>query len=130
MIANWMTDPVHGDKAGYARVAVKLIEKMEEKASALHIPVVAASGGHAGSLPATSVVPSSGSGRGRGRGTNDATRGGTGRNFTPRNYEYQGGSDSRYRRDRWDSAPYQFSRGGSRGGRGRGRGGNRGGGYF
>jgi hypothetical protein len=32
MIANWTTDPVHGDKASYARVAVKLIEKMEEKA--------------------------------------------------------------------------------------------------
>jgi hypothetical protein len=31
MIANWMTYPVHRDKAGYARVAVKLIEKMEEK---------------------------------------------------------------------------------------------------
>jgi hypothetical protein len=31
MIANWMTDPVHGGKAGYGRVAVKLIEKMEEK---------------------------------------------------------------------------------------------------
>jgi hypothetical protein len=32
MIANWMTDPVQGDKARYARVAVKLIEKMEQKA--------------------------------------------------------------------------------------------------
>jgi hypothetical protein len=122
MIANWMTDP--------ARVAVKLIEKMEEKPSALPTPVVAASGGHAGSVPATSVVSSSGSGRGRDRGANDAGRGVTSRTFMPRNYEYQGGSDSRYRRDRWDSAPYQFSRGGSRGGRGRGRGGYRGGGYF
>jgi hypothetical protein len=41
MIANWMTDPVHGDKAGYARVAVKLIEKMEEKSSALSTPEAA-----------------------------------------------------------------------------------------
>jgi hypothetical protein len=71
-----------------------------------------------------------GSGRGRGRGANDTGRGGTSRTFTPRNHEYQGGFDSRYRRDRWDLAPYQFSRGGSRGGRGRGRGGTRGGGYF
>jgi hypothetical protein len=44
MIANWMTDPVHGDKAGYARVAVKLIEKMEESPSSnppLMVPVPA-----------------------------------------------------------------------------------------
>jgi hypothetical protein len=77
-----------------------------------------------------SVAPGPGSGRGRGRGAMDAGRGGTSRNFTPRNYDYQGGTDSRHRRDRWDSAPYQFQRGGSRGGRGRGRGGYRGGGYF
>ncbi len=130
MIANWMTDPVHGDKAGYARVAVKLIEKMEEKPSALPTPETAASGGHAGSLPATAVAPSSGSGRGRGRGANDTGSGGIGRTFTHRNHEYQSGFDSRYRRDRWDSAPYQFTRGGNRGGRGCRRGGTRGGGYF
>jgi len=130
MIANWMTDPVHGDKAGYARVAVKLIEKMEEKPSALPIPVVTASGGHAGPVPAASAATGSGSGQGRGRGATDGGRGGNSRTFTPRNYDYQGGTDSRHRRDRWDSAPYQFQRGGSRGGRGRGRGGNRGGGYF
>jgi hypothetical protein len=59
----------------------------------------------------------------RGRGANDTGRGGFGRTFTPRNPEYQSGYDSRYRRDRWDSAPYQFTRGGNRGGRGRGRGG-------
>jgi hypothetical protein len=71
MIANWMTDPVHGDKAGYARVAVKLIEKMEEKSSALPTPEAAASGGPVGSLLATSGASGSGSGRGRGRGAND-----------------------------------------------------------
>jgi hypothetical protein len=130
MIANWMTDPVHGDKAGYARVAVKLIEKMEEKPSALPTPEAAASGGHAGPLPATPVASGSGFGRGRGRGANDTGRGGFGRTFTPRNPEYQSGYDSRYRRDRWDSAPYQFTRGGNCGGRGRGRGGTRGSGYF
>jgi hypothetical protein len=130
MIANWMTDPVHGDKAGYARVAVKLIEKMEEKSFALATPEAATSGGHAGSLPATSMVSGSASGRGRGRGANDTGRGGSGRTFTPRNLEYQSGYDSRYRRDRWDMAPYQFTRGGNHGGRGRGRGGSRGGGYF
>jgi hypothetical protein len=130
MIANWMTDPVHGDKAGYARVAVKLIEKMEEKSSALATPKAATSGGHAGSLPATSMASGSASGRGRGRGANDTGRGGSGRTFTPRNLEYQSGYDSRYRRDRWDMAPYQFTRGGNRGGRGRERGGSRGGGYF
>jgi hypothetical protein len=126
MIANWMTDPVHGDKAGYARVAVKLIEKMEEKPSALTTTEAAASSGHAGPLPATTVASGSGSSRGRGRGANDTGRGGYGRTFTPRNPEYQSGYDSRYRRDRWDSAPYQFTRGGNRGGRG----GTRGGGYF
>jgi hypothetical protein len=130
MIANWMMDPVHGDKDGYARVAVKLIEKMEEKPSALPIPEAAASGGHAGSLPATSVASGSGSGRGRGCGANDTGRGGIGRTFTSRNLEYQSGFDSGYPRDRWDIAPYQFTRGGNRGGRGHGRGGTRGGGYF
>jgi hypothetical protein len=115
-------------KAGYARVAVKLIEKMEEKPSALPTPVATASSGHSSPVPAASVASGPGSGRGRGRGALDAGRGGTSRNFTPRNYDYQGGTDSRNRRDRW--APYQFQRGGSRGGRGRGRGGYRGGGYF
>jgi hypothetical protein len=127
MIANWMTDPVHGDKAGYARVAVKLIEKMEEKSSASAVPEASPSGGPP---PATSMASGSASGRGRGRGANDTGRGGSSRTFTPRNLEYQSGYDNRYRRDRWDMAPYQFTRGGNRGGRGRGRGGSRGGGYF
>jgi hypothetical protein len=127
MIANWMTDPVHGDKAGYARVAVKLIEKMEEKSSASAVPEASPSGGPP---PATSMASGSASGRGRGRGANDTGRGGSSRTFTPRNLEYQSGYDNRYRRDRWDMAPYQFTRGGNRGGRGRGRGGPRGGGYF
>jgi hypothetical protein len=29
MIANWMNDPVHGTKAGYSKMAVKLVEKVE-----------------------------------------------------------------------------------------------------
>jgi hypothetical protein len=128
MIANWMTDPVHGDKAGYARVAVKLIEKMEEKPSILPIPEAAVTSGPVGPPPATPSA--SGSARGRGRGANDPGRGGGGRTFIPRNPEYQSGFDNRYRRDRWDSAPYQFTRGGNRGGRGPGRGGSRGGGYY
>ncbi len=52
MIENWMTDPVHGDKAGYARVAVKLIEKMEEKSSASAVPEASPSGRLAGPPPA------------------------------------------------------------------------------
>jgi hypothetical protein len=128
MIANWMTDPVHGDKAGYARVAVKLIEKMEEKSSASAVPEASPSGRLAGPPPVTSMA--SGSASGRGRGANDTGRGGSSRTFTPRNLEYQSGYDNRYRRDRWDMAPYQFTRGGNRGGRGRGRGGSRGGGYL
>ena len=121
MIANWMTDPVHGDKAGYAIVAVKLIEKMEEKPSTQPLPEAAFTRGPVGPSPATPTA--SRSGRGRGRGANDPGRGGGSRTFFPRNSEYQSGFDSRYRRDRWDSAPYQFTRGGNRGGRGRGRGG-------
>jgi len=81
-------------------------------------------------LPVSSLHKStaSGSGRGRGRGFNDTGRSGGSRTIFPHNTDYQGGSDSRYRRDRWDSAPYQFTRGGNRGGRGRG--GKRGGGYM
>jgi hypothetical protein len=87
---------------------------------------VAGSSGLAGPPPVPSTA--SGSGRDRGRGLIDSERGGGSRTFFPRNSDYHGGSDSRYRRDRWDSAPYQFTRGGNRGGRGRG--GKRGGGYF
>ncbi len=121
MIANLMTDPVQGDKAGYARVAVKLIEKMEEKPSTQPLPEAAVTSGPVGSSPATPKA--SGSGRGRGLGANDPVRG-------RGNSEYQSDFDSRYRRDRWDSAPYHFTRGGNRGGRGRGHGGTRGGGYY
>jgi hypothetical protein len=50
MIVNWMTDPVHGDKAGYARVAVKPIEKMEEKPITQPPTDCAGSSGSAGSI--------------------------------------------------------------------------------
>jgi hypothetical protein len=125
-ITNWMTDPVHGDKAGYARVAVKLIKKMEEKPSIQPIPEAAVTSGPVGPSPATPTA----SGSGRGRGTNNPGRRGGGRTFIPCNPEYQSGIDNRYRRDRWDSAPYQFTRGGNRGGRSPRRGGSRGGGYY
>jgi hypothetical protein len=29
MIANWMNDPVHGTKAGYSKLAMKLAERVE-----------------------------------------------------------------------------------------------------
>ncbi len=73
------------------------------------------SSGSAGPQPAPSTASGS-------------VRGGGSRTFFPRNTDYQGGSDSRYRRDRWDSVPYQFTRGGNRGWRGRG--GKRGSGYM
>jgi hypothetical protein len=83
MIANWMTDPVHGDKAGYARVAVKLIEKMEEKPSTQPLPEAASTRGPVGPIPATSTASSSG--RGCGLGSTDSGRGSGSRSFFPRN---------------------------------------------
>jgi hypothetical protein len=95
-------------------VAVKLIEKMEEKDSE-------PSAGFNDSLRIRT--------RPRPRQQWHRTR-----RVKQRN---NGGYDNRYRRDRWDSAPYPYPPRRGRGGRGRGGnlggnrgGGNRGGGYM
>jgi hypothetical protein len=38
MIACWMTDPVHGTKSGYTKLAMELVEKMEADLAAKAAP--------------------------------------------------------------------------------------------
>ncbi len=113
MIANWMNDPVHGTKAGYSKMAVKLVEKVEaDLAPKVTKPIQkkraaspAASGSgssHRGSFPRNV----------RGRSGPDP-----GYNFVPGTHPNQRGS--------WLPG---FTRGGSRGGGGRGSEGRGGGG--
>jgi hypothetical protein len=73
MTANWMTDPVHGDKAGYVRVAVKLIEKMEDKP---HASTPDIKDDQAGPSRTVSRHPDTRNTPGRGHDSSDSGRGG------------------------------------------------------
>jgi hypothetical protein len=105
MIANWMNDPVHGTKAGYSKLAMKLAERVEAdlvpKAKRTVQKKRAAS------------PEASGSGSGNNFPRNVRGRGGSdpGYNFTPGSHPNQRGG--------WLPS---FTRGGSRGGNGRGAG--------
>ncbi len=111
MIANWMNDPVHGTKAGYSKLAMKLSERVEadlvSKAKKTALKKRAAS------------PEASGSGTGNSFTRNVRSRGGSepGYNFIPGSHPNQRGG--------WLPS---FTRGGSRGGSGRGFGGRGGGG--
>jgi hypothetical protein len=118
MISNWMNDPVHGTKAGYTKIAMKLAERVEEdlvpkpkkkvQKKRAASPEVSASGG-------------SGSGSGFGNTFQRNVRGRSG--FEP-GYNFVPGSHPN-QRGGWLPG---FTRGGSRGGGGRGGGGRGGGG--
>jgi hypothetical protein len=111
MIANWMNDPVHGTKAGYSKMAMKLVERVE--VDLLPKPKKTALKKRAASPEA------SGSGTGNSFLRNVSGRGGSepGYNFIPGSHPNQRGG--------WLPS---FTRGGSRGGSGQGGGGRGGGG--
>jgi hypothetical protein len=102
MIANWMNDPVHGTKAGYSKMAIKLAERVEAD------PVPKAKKSTQKKHAASPEASGSGSSTG---GPNP------GYNFVPGSQPNQRGG--------WLPG---FTRGGSRGGSGRGSGGRGGGG--
>jgi hypothetical protein len=111
MIAHWMSDPVHGTKAGYSKLAMKLAERVEAdlvpkavtKKTAVKKRAASPEAGSSGSSYPRNV---------RGRGGQD-----TGYTFSPGSHLNQRGG--------W--LP-NFTRGGSRGDGGRGGGGRGGGG--
>jgi hypothetical protein len=102
MIANWMNDPVHGTKAGYSKMAIKLAERVEADLVTK-------------TKKTTQKKRGSGSGSGGNFTRNVRGRGGSdpGYNFIPGSHPNQRGG--------WLPG---FTRGGSgRGGGGRGGGG-------
>ncbi len=111
MIAHWISDPVHGTKAGYSKLAMKLAERVEAdlvpkavtKKTAVKKRAASPEAGSSGSSYLRNVP---------GRGGQD-----TGYTFSPGSHPNQ--------REGW--LP-NFTRGGSRGGGGRGGGGRSGGG--
>jgi hypothetical protein len=111
MIAHWMSDPVHGTKAGYSKLAMKLAERVEADLVPKPHTKKTTMKKRAASPEASSS--SSGYSRNvRGRGRLD-----TGYTYSPGSHPNQRGG--------W--LP-NFTRGGSRGGGGRGGGGRGGGG--
>jgi hypothetical protein len=113
MIANWMNDPVHGTKAGYSKMAIKLAERVEADL------VPKAKRTVQKKRAASPEASGSGSGSGGNFSRNVRGRGGSdpGYNFTPGSHPNQRGG--------WLPG---FTPGGSRGGIGRGGGGRGGGG--
>jgi hypothetical protein len=113
MIANWMNDPVHGTRAGYSKMAVKLAERVEaDLVPKAKKPIQKK---RAASPEASGSESSPGgnfSRNVRGRSGPDP-----GYNFVPGSHPNQ--------RGRWHPG---FTRGGSRSGGGRGSGGRGGGG--
>jgi hypothetical protein len=113
MIANWMNDPVHGTKAGYSKMAVKLVEKVEaDLAPKVTKPIQKKRAASPAASGSGSSHRGSFSRNVRGRSVPDP-----GYNFVPGTHPNQRGS--------WLPG---FTRGGSRGGGGRGSDGRGGGG--
>ncbi len=106
MIAHWMSDPVHGTKAGYSKLAMKLAERVEADLVPKTITKKTSTKKRAAS-PEASSSSSSYPRNVRGRGGLD-----TGNTYSPGSHPNQRGG--------W--LP-NFTRGGSRGGGGRGGGG-------
>jgi hypothetical protein len=113
MIAHWMNDPVHGMKAGYSKLAMKLTERVEADL----VPKA--------NTKTTTLKKRAASSEASGSGTSTSY---------PRNIRGRGGYETGYtfspgahpnQRRRWLPS---FTRGGSRGGGGRGGGGRGGGG--
>jgi hypothetical protein len=120
MIAHWMSDPVHGTKTGYSKLAMKLAERVEADSAPKNLVKKANAKKHAASPEAgssnsssnSSSYSSSSSCNVHGRGGLDAgRRDSSGYQYTPGSHLNQRGG--------W--LP-NFSRGGNRGGSGRGRG--------
>jgi hypothetical protein len=115
MIAHWMSDPVHGTKTGYSKLATKLAERVEADL----VPKKIAKATTSKKRAASPEAGSSGSGPGsssrniRGRSGSDNSRRGSS------TYAYSPGSHPN-QRGGWIP---NFTRGGDRGG------GNRGGGF-
>jgi hypothetical protein len=110
--AHWMTDPVHGTKTGYSKLAMKLAERVEADSAPKNITKKATTKKRVASPEACSSSSSSSSRSVRGRGGHDAGRRDSG------SYQYSPGSHPN-QRGGW---PPNFTRGGNRGGFGRGRG--------
>jgi hypothetical protein len=115
MIAHWMNDPVHGTKAGYSKLAVKLAERVEAD-------LVPKANTKKTALKKRDASP-------------EASGSGTGTSF-PRNVRGRSGPDPGYTFSP-GSHPNQrggwlpnFTRGGGRGGGGRGRGRGRAANYY
>jgi hypothetical protein len=105
MIANWMNDPVHGTKAGYSKMAVKLVEKVEaDLAPKVTKPIQKKRAASPAASGSGSSHRGSFSRNVRGRSGPDP-----GYNFVPGTHPNQRGG--------WLPG---FTRGGSRGGGGRG----------
>jgi hypothetical protein len=115
MIAHWMSDPVHGTKTGYSKLATKLADRVEADSAPKNLVKKTTAKKHAASPEAGSSSNSSNSSSSsrsvRGRGWMD-----TGRRDSI-GYQYSPGSHPN-QRGGW--LP-NFSRGGNRGGSGRGR---------
>jgi hypothetical protein len=112
MIAHWMSDPVHGTKTGYSKLAMKLAERVEADTAPKNPAKKASSKKRAASPEASSSSSGSSSRNVRGRGGLDSgRRDSSGYQYTPGSHPNQRGG--------W--LPY-FTRGGNRGGGGRGRG--------
>ncbi len=110
MIAHWMSDPVHGTKTGYSKLAMKLAERVE--ADTVKTPAKKApSKKRAASPAASSSISGSSSRNVRGRGGPDSgRRDSSGYQYTPGSHPNQRGG--------WIP---NFTRGGHRCGGGRGR---------
>jgi hypothetical protein len=117
MISNWMNDPVHGTKAGYSKIAMKLAERVEADLVPKAKKIVQRK--RAASPGASATGGASGSGSSNTYQRNVRGRSGSepGYNFVPGSHPNQRGG--------WLPG---FTRGGSRGGGGRGGDGRGGGG--
>ncbi len=105
MIAHWMSDPVHGTKTGYSKLAMKLAERVEADSAPKNLAKNATTKKRAASPEASSSNSSSSSRNVRGRGGLDAGR------RDSSGYQYSPGSHPN-QRGGW--LP-NFTRGGNRG---------------
>jgi len=116
MIAHWMSDPVHGTKTGYSKLATKLADRVDSDSAPKNVVKKTAAKKRAASPEAGSSNSSSHGGsssrnvRGRG-GSDNSRRDSGGYHYNPGTHPNQRGS--------WLPG---FTRGGNRGGFGRGRG--------
>ncbi len=114
IIAHWMSDPVHGTKTGYSKLAMKLAERVEADLVPKTPAKKAPSKKRVTSPQASSSSSGSSSRNVRGRGGLDSGRqDSSGYQYTPGSHPNQRGG----------CIP-NFTRGGHRGGGGRGRGRN------